>query len=903
MSSTGSLRRTILNDWHRSAGAKMVPFGGFDMPVQYGSILTEHLATRHSAGLFDISHMGRFLFSGDAAPFLQHVLTNNANALREPGMAQYTLIPDDAGAAIDDAYLYRVGTDRFMLVVNASNREKDWAHLSQYFDRFPTMEAWDASEDLAMISIQGPASERILTEAMGLPGGAGALPENEKNLLSVIRLDGTEMIAARTGYTGEPVGFELFPPAAAAVRTWELLLKVGRRHGLAPVGLGARDTLRLEAGYPLYGHEFGDGPDGKPIPIFAYPLARPAVRFDEGKGDFVGRGPLLEQFREVRAALRGELKDPRERLVPRLFWPLAILNEDRTGPGINPPRSGNEVRRNGELVGWITSGSTVPAWGFEGGGLRARQIDDQPRRAIGIAYVDAGLMPGEFGLPVEVVKPGSPTAIPALLVETNLRLAPPYARPVVHPESRRVPFSLSSGEGERLMRGLVEQAIENTRARQHRQVNLIPSEQTSSLLVRLLSILDPAGRYAEHNRLEALGKDAGDVYHYQGTGFTREVEDRVQAFFRSYLGCSEVEARPISGQMANHCVFRGLVDFHNRFWKEEPARLGYVFVNALRKGGHLSAQMLGSLHNHVSMDPATGRPSVIPFPTLEDYPYRIDLEATRGLIERYRPQLLVLGKSMVLHPEPVREIAEMVRGTGAIVMYDMAHVLGLAGPHFQRPFDEGADVVTGSTHKTFFGTQRGIVASYMSEDSELWPLWERIIHAAFPGSTSNHHPGTLLGLLGSCYEMLAFGDAYQRQVVSNAKAFAKALKDAGLDVQGDPAAGYTETHQVLVRVGNGPEVAHRLEANNVVVNSQVLPSDASVTAASGIRMGVQEMTRFGMKEADFGELAGLVAEIVRGAGLAEEVARFRGRFTDMQYCFSDEAARQMTTELAAVLGV
>jgi aminomethyltransferase len=904
MSTTDNLRTTVLHDWHRRAGAKMVPFGGFDMPVQYGSILNEHLATRRNAGLFDISHMGRFLFSGDAVPFLQYMLTNNVNALREPGMAHYTLIPDDAGGAVDDAYLYRTGTGDYMLVVNAANRDKDWAHLSAFFSRFPRLKARDASEEIAMLALQGPESEKIVAELLTHPGSAGRLPENEKNRLSRARIDGIDLVISRTGYTGEPVGFELFPPTSEAVRLWEAILETGSKFGVATVGLGARDTLRLEAGYPLYGHEFGDGPDGKPIPIFSFPLARPAVRFDEGKGDFIGRAPLHAQYLEVGELLRGGAPKPiEERVVPRFFWPLAVLNPEHTGPSNNPPRSGNEIRRHGNLVGWVTSGSTVPSWSFDGAGLLTRQIEDQEKRAIGLAYVDSSIVPGEFGTYVELVKPNAPRPVPALLVRANLRLAPPYARPVIHPEDSRKVQPFWSRDGEGIMKTLVTTAAGVTRTRQRLQVNLIPSEQTPSLLVRLLSILDPAGRYAEHNRLEALGKNAQDIYHYQGTGFTRHVEEEVQALFKGFLGCSEVEARPISGQMANHCVFRGMVDYTNRFRKEEPLRLGYVMMNALRNGGHLSAQMLGSLHNHVSYDPQTGKAAVIAFPIRKDNPYQIDLEATSELIDRYRPQLIVLGKSMVLHPEPVREISQLVHGLGTIVMYDMAHVLGLAGPHFQEPFKDGAHIVTGSTHKTFFGTQRGIIASNMSEDTELWPLWDRIVAAAFPGSTSNHHPGTLLGLLGSCLEMLSFGDAYQKQVISNAKAFAKALKDAGLAVEGDPAIGYTETHQVVVRVGNGPETADRLERNNVVVNSQTLPTDASVSAASGIRIGVQEMTRFGMKERDFQELAGILAEIVRGGDLADEVSRFRGRFTQMQYCFSGETARSMTKELIEVLGV
>lgn len=904
METTGELRTTVLHDLHRQAGARLVPFAGFEMPVQYTSILDEHLATRKGAGLFDISHMGRFLFSGDPVPPLQYLLTNNVNALHEVGMAQYTLIPNEQGEAIDDAYLYRTGPEEFMLVVNASNREKDWAHLSQHFPRFPDLQARDVTEEIAMLALQGPNSERIMAELLQTGANRGLLPENERNRLSTVRIEGVDVIVSRTGYTGEPVGFELFLPASRAPALWEQILTLGRRHEAVPVGLGARDTLRLEAGYPLYGHELGIGPDGKAIPIFALSMGRAATRFDEGKGEFLGKEALHAQYREVREVLRGMPPRPWEdRLVPRLIWPLAVLNPSHTAPGQNPPRQGNEVYRAGRPVGWVTSGSTVPNWCFSGAGLLSCQGSEEARRAIGLAYVDAGILPGEFGQPVEVVKANSPQPIPALLVKANLRPAPPYARPVIHPEQPREASVAIPRAGERLLAGLVKRSVETTIGRQRGMVNLIPSEQTPSLVVRLLSILDPAGRYAEHNRVEALAKSAEDIFHYQGTGFIRTVEADVQGFFRGFLGCREVEARPISGQMANHCVFRGLVDYHNRFRKEEPLRLRQVMVNSLRRGGHLSAQMLGALKNQVARDPRTGRAAVCSFPVMQDNPYRIDVEATRELIDRYDPQLLVFGKSLVLHREPIKEIAEFVRERDTFIMYDMAHVLGLVGPHFQEPFKEGAHLVTGSTHKTFFGTQRGVIASNMSEDTELWPLWEGIVSAAFPGSMSNHHPGTLLGLLGSCYEMMEFGDAYQRQVLANARAFALALAELGLAVEGDPSMGYTETHQVVLRVGKGPEVADRLERNNLVVNSQTLPSDPSVTSASGVRLGVQEMTRFGVKEEGFRELAGYLAEIMAGKELAEQVAAFRSRYTEMQYCFSGERASEMVRELADAAGL
>jgi aminomethyltransferase len=237
-------------------------------------------------------------------------------------------------------------------------------------------------------------------------------------------------------------------------------------------------------------------------------------------------------------------------------------------------------------------------------------------------------------------------------------------------------------------------------------------------------------------------------------------------------------------------------------------------------------------------------------------------------------------------------------------MYDMAHVLGLIGPYFQQPFQEGADIVTGSTHKTFFGTQRGIIGSNWDESTESYDIWKAITRRTFPGSLSNHHLGTLLGLLAAAYEMNTFADEYQRQVVTNAKAFAQALKACGLQVEGDPGIGHTETHQVILRVGysRGPEMARRLEENNVIVNYQALPDDEGFTASSGLRMGVQEMTRLAMKEGDFGKLAEMMADIIlRNRPAKEEVTRLRSRFLQMQYCLSEEKAKPLVQELLNVV--
>ena len=276
------MNRTVLYDNHVKLNAKMVDFGGWEMPVQYpAGIIEEHLATRRQAGLFDVSHMGRFVIRGEQAlPFLQYVLTNNAAAL-QPGQAQYTMIPQESGGAIDDAYLYRFFEEEYLLVVNASNREKDWAHFQKELKNFPRVECTDRTSEIAMISLQGPLSREIMLGVLE----AGGLPEPSRNYLSVGKILGEQALIARTGYTGDPLGFELFVPSNLAPRIWDLLIE----KGAAPVGLGARDSLRLEAGLPLYGHELGSDPAGQEIPIFACPLVKFAVSFSPVKNDFIGK--------------------------------------------------------------------------------------------------------------------------------------------------------------------------------------------------------------------------------------------------------------------------------------------------------------------------------------------------------------------------------------------------------------------------------------------------------------------------------------------------------------------------------------------------------------------------------------------------------------------------------------
>jgi len=440
---------------------------------------------------------------------------------------------------------------------------------------------------------------------------------------------------------------------------------------------------------------------------------------------------------------------------------------------------------------------------------------------------------------------------------------------------------------------VLSRTVANNLWRQRQCINLIPSETTPSLIVKMCEISDPAGRYAEHRTLK--GKE---IYFYQGTDFIRDIEEEVRAAMRDYFNCKEAELRTISGQMANEVVFKAMTKHVTAASEGRANRMRLVMNNDLTKGGHLSSQPMGALFNFVDTDPTTGKEAVVNFPVRKDNPYKIDAAAMSVLIKERKPDLIVFGKSMFISREPVAEARAAAEALDPkpVIMYDMAHTLGLYGA-FQRPLEEGADIVTGSTHKTFFGPQRGVIACNFEKGHPLRKLWTEIRSRAFPGSTSNHHLGTLLGLLVATYEMNQFKDEYQGQVVKNAKAFAKALKSHGMDVEGDPADGYTDTHQVIVRVrkyGTGEEVARRLENNNIICNYQALPDDESFIDSSGIRTGVQEMTRFGMVEKDFDYVAGLVADaVIRQGDVKSKVSEYRQRFLEMRFCLPPEESARL----------
>ncbi len=365
------MRQTILYSRHLELNARMADFAGWQMPIQYAKgIVAEHLATRKNAGLFDVSHMGRFRVKGaKAAEFLQQILTNNALNL-SPGDSHYTLLANEQGGVNDDAYLYQLDRSDYLLVVNASNAGKDFEYLRSHLSAFDDVTLANVSDSLSMIALQGPQSETLLRR---LTDGA-ALPPPRRNALSRLRLCGAEAVVARTGYTGEPICFEICIAAEAVGPLWDALIEVGAE----AVGLGARDTLRLEAGLPLYGHEYGTAPGGGEIPALACPIARYAVNFDSTKGHYVGKEALQRQAQARKRYAAGDVSNTTD--LPKIIRPFRLLDS-----GI--ARDQAIVYDADTPVGVVTSGTMAPYWVATKEDQRWRLTDQQARRAIGLALV------------------------------------------------------------------------------------------------------------------------------------------------------------------------------------------------------------------------------------------------------------------------------------------------------------------------------------------------------------------------------------------------------------------------------------------------------------------------------------------------------------------------------------
>ncbi len=346
--SAGALKRTPLHDVHVKAGAKMVPFGGWEMPVQYTGIIEEHRAVRGAMGLFDISHMGEFEVSGAGAlAAVQRLTTNDASTLAV-GQVQYSLLCTVEGGIVDDLTLYRLADDRFMLTVNASNIAKDWQWVTTHASSGAQVR--DVSDETALVAIQGPKAEALVGRLASVDVTGLAYYHFAEGDVA-----GVPTLISRTGYTGED-GFELYIPAGRAESLWQTLLDAGRADGLVPVGLGARDTLRLEMKFALYGNDI-DETTG-PLEAGLGWIVKP------GKGDFIGR----DAIETLRA--RGVSK----KLVGLEMVERAV------------PRHGYRLLHEGQPVGTVTSGSYGPSVG----------------RGIAMGYVPASLAAVGAAVDVEI---------------------------------------------------------------------------------------------------------------------------------------------------------------------------------------------------------------------------------------------------------------------------------------------------------------------------------------------------------------------------------------------------------------------------------------------------------------------------------------------------------------------
>ncbi len=344
-----TLRETSLTDEHRALGARLVPFAGWLMPVQYAGIKKEHEAVRSRAGLFDVSHMGEILVEGaEAVAEVDHLVTNDVSKLKV-GRALYTTCCNEAGYILDDLIVYRLETDKVLIVCNASNRDKIVAHFAK---NLALGTPWnDVSDAWALLALQGPKAVATM-KALGAPPEVTDLPYFHVTRSS---LAGVELWVARTGYTGED-GFELFCASDDAVTLWRAVLGAGESHGLAPVGLGARDTLRLEARLALYGNDISEQ-------THPFEAGLGWVVKLEG-GDFIGRDSL----RAIKdAGLRRKL-----------------VGFEMTGRGI--ARHGYPIVADGKQVGEVTSGSPGPTVG----------------RNIGLGYVPLALAKVGTGLGIEI---------------------------------------------------------------------------------------------------------------------------------------------------------------------------------------------------------------------------------------------------------------------------------------------------------------------------------------------------------------------------------------------------------------------------------------------------------------------------------------------------------------------
>ncbi|QXJ33211.1 serine hydroxymethyltransferase [Saccharolobus shibatae] len=411
----------------------------------------------------------------------------------------------------------------------------------------------------------------------------------------------------------------------------------------------------------------------------------------------------------------------------------------------------------------------------------------------------------------------------------------------------------------------LEKVLEITKAqnvwRRTQALNLIASENVMSPLAESVYMSDFMSRYAE-----------GKPYkrYYQGTKYTDEIETLAMDLMNEITNSKDCDLRPTSGTIANAAVFRVLAEPGDK-----------ALIAPVQAGAHVSHTKFGTLGalgiQHIEM----------PF---DEENINVDVDKAIKMIEEVKPKFVVLGGSLYLFPHPTKELAPHVHAVGAKLVYDAAHVYGLIeGKVWSNPLKEGADIMTVSTHKTFPGPQGGAIFSDGSE------VFKQVSRTIFPWFVSNHHLHRLPATAVTAIEMKYFGESYANQITRNSKALAEALAERGFKVIGENL-GYTKSHQVAVDVrqfGGGNKIAKLLEDANIIVNKNLLPYDKpeNVSDPSGLRIGVQEMTRYGMKESEMEEIAEFFKKVIIDKKdvneVKKEVIDMRKNFLEVKYTFDD----------------
>ncbi len=427
----------------------------------------------------------------------------------------------------------------------------------------------------------------------------------------------------------------------------------------------------------------------------------------------------------------------------------------------------------------------------------------------------------------------------------------------------------------KLALGLIKASENHERYRGEECINLIASEGLKSPAVKeMLSLSqDLESRYAEgENDLKGHVK----ARHYQGQKYMTQIENYAADLMKSLFGCNWTDVRLVSGTHANLATFKGisLATKNNR-----------MVVSPLSAGAHIT-------HDYSGL---AGR--VLGLETI-NHAYNIDklnIDAAKSatIIESTRPGIVTFGGSLFQFPHPVKELAEVAKETGAYIVYDAAHVLGLiAGGEFQDPFGEGVDFITASTHKTFPGPQGGVILAN-SGDERMDKAIKKVQHAIFPLTTSNTHLGRLPALGLAALELKLYGKELAKQTVKNAQTAGKCLFENGVKVLGEKN-GFTRSHQIAVDVrdyGGGQKIASSLEEANIILNKNLLPYDNQHNRKdpSGLRIGFQDVTRRGFKKGDIERLCSLILDVVKGkrkpAEVRKEVIKLRQNFREIEYGF------------------